>query len=272
MGKKLPAFVAQWGTIDTPAFYEGQKGWGNHSEPDVYVLDVNQQYPIGTKFVDGERTWMYGYVSTDEDLGERAGNGLLNIGEELVQATAAVTHAIGAREIAMVDTGSATANEYAGGYFMCRTHPTITYRILSNTVASASAFTITLERGLVVAIAASQNVRLNPNQYKNLCTSRSSGRYECSIMGCGMVIPVASRYQWIQTWGPIAIVGGDEVAGATGGLRMCQFNIDGTLVWNGWSGTVGTATGLPYAGYLISDTKGTGSDVASWHTFLMLNR
>ena len=272
MGKNLPQFVASWGTIDAPIWYAGQKGWGNHHKPDVYVQDTNQNYPVGTKFVEGDRTWIYGYVQHDEDAGERAGVGLLNIADELVEASDAVVHAIGETEIVIEDTTS-TVNLWAGGYMMCRTHPTIQYRILESTANSGGHITATLDRGLVVAIAASQNIRLNQYQYKKLCTSRSAGRHQSSIMGVAPIISQASKYTWIQTWGPAVIVGGDEVPGSAASLRMCQFNIDGTLVYNGWDGTV-SGNGFEMAGYLIPQTSSDGGAnyTASWHVFLILNR
>ena len=274
MGKNLPQFVAQWGTIDTPTWYEGQKGWGNHHEPDVYVATTNADYPIGTKFIDGERVYYYGYMHTDEDAAgtARAGQGICNIEQESKPTTTAVEHAIGERTISLVDTTS-TVNQWAGGYFCPMASPYgITYRIVSSTANDGTNATITLERekGLVTAVAASTaDCRLNALAYKKLCSTWSAGRYYVSFMGLTPIQETASTYQWIQTWGPANVMGGDEVPGSGNSLRSGMFNIDGTLIWSGdpiWSDT----GGAQYIGYLISST-GAGTS-ASWFVYLMIAR
>lgn len=271
MGKKLPAFVAQWGTLDPPAFYEGQKGWGNHNEPDVYVLDVNPNYPVGTAFYDGEKTYVYGYITIVEGTTTKCGQGLFNIATGKVTTTDAVIEPVGEREIKIEDTAS-TVNQWAGGYMMSRSHPTYTYRIIASTVHDGEHSILTLERakGLVTATSSGQTVRLYENQYKTLCSSVNAGRRDVTVMGCAPVVPVASRYGWIQTGGPCNVLGGDEVPGSGNHLRMGMFNIDGTLIWTGdplWS----TTAGGQVAGCVINDTN-AASYTASWFIDLQIRR
>lgn len=271
MGTKLPAFVGPKGTIDTPAFYEGQVGWGNHSMPDVYVLDVNPNYPIGTKFVDGERTFMYGYVNAVDSTATKVGHGMCNIDNGQVKTSVATAHAVGTTAISVGDTTSA-ANQWAGGYMMCRTHPTITYRITENAVQDGTNTTFTIDRGLVVQIAASQTIRMYQNQYKKLCATINAGRNGVSFMGVNMVPPVASRYMWIQTWGPVNVLGGDEVPGSSAYTRSCLMNVDGTLIWGtGWDSA---AHGGQYIGTIINyTTADNGANyTASWFVDLRINR
>ena len=239
--------------------------------PDVYVTSTTQKYPIGTKFVDDDRVFHYGYLHTDEDVGgARAGQGLGNLNECKSTTTDAVEHAIGATAITIEDTAS-TVNEWAGGFFCPMSSPYgITYRVLSNTVQDGEHSILTLERGLVVAVAASTaDCRLNANQYSKLLTTRASGRHYVSFMGCSPIQPVASSYQWVQTWGPCNVMGGDEIPGSENGLRMGQFNIDGTLVWDAWAGQSANQ-GHQLAGYVINST-GTGT-TASWFIYLMVAR
>ena len=46
-------------TLYMPSFFEGEKGWGNLTLPNVYKADSIAQYPAGTKFQDGERIFYY---------------------------------------------------------------------------------------------------------------------------------------------------------------------------------------------------------------------
>lgn len=269
MGKNLPAFVAQWGTLDTPIFYEGQVGWGNHSEPDVYVLDVNPQYPIGTSFTEGEEVYHYGYIHTVEGTTTKCGQGMFNIDVGKVTTTDAVIEPVGETHIVIEDTGSAL-NYWAGGTMMSRSHPTYTYRILSSTATDNTHVTLILKRGLITATSSGQTIRLYRNKYKMLCSTVNAGRRDVSVMGVAPVVPVASRYGWFQGWGDCNVLGGDEVPGSAHHLRMGVFNIDGTLTWTGdplWS----TTAGSQLAGYIINDTN-EASYVASWYIYLMIAR
>lgn len=46
--------------IMMPPWFQGASGWGNLARPNVYnTNDVAAQYPEGTKFVEGDRTWFY---------------------------------------------------------------------------------------------------------------------------------------------------------------------------------------------------------------------
>ncbi|KKL60919.1 hypothetical protein LCGC14_2200540 [marine sediment metagenome] len=47
-------------TLFMPAWFQGELGWGNLKLPNVYRADgATQQYPAGTKYVDGERAFYY---------------------------------------------------------------------------------------------------------------------------------------------------------------------------------------------------------------------
>ena len=46
-------------TVLMPAWFQGATGWANLSLPNVYKADSVQQYPEGTKYVDGERVFYY---------------------------------------------------------------------------------------------------------------------------------------------------------------------------------------------------------------------
>jgi len=252
--------------IVMPPHKDGQEGWANLAEPDVYVLDTGQEYPIGTKFVDGDRTFHYGYIYQDTGAADRGGIGVQTLSEMSTPTTSAVIEPIGETEISIVDASS-TLHQWAGGMFWPYVAPYYTgYRIVGNTATSSGAVVLTLERGILQATTASLALNeLYANQYVKLGTCWVSADYSAPVVGVALPTPVAERYMWLQTWGPCIIAGGDEVPGSEAGYHMGQFNFDGTLIWVGWASA---ASGQVYAGHLINDTGATYT--ASHYVYLML--
>jgi len=234
-----------------PPHKEGQEGWANLVEPDVYVLDTGQEYPIGTKFVDGDRTFHYGYMYSDTAGADRGGIGCGDLNEKSSPTTSAVIEPIGETEISIVDASS-TLHQYAGGMFWPYIAPYyISYRVVGNTATSSGAVVITLERGLLQATT--ESVALNElyaNQYTKLNTCWVSGDYSTSCMGIALPTPVAERYMWLLTWGPCIVAGGDGVPGSEAGYRGVWINIDGTTI----DGAGGRGQRI---GHIINDTGAT---------------
>lgn len=231
--------------------------------PDVYVLDAVQKYPIGTKFVDGDRVFHYGYCYSKSSDPGRASGGMKNLAEVKETTTKALTvEPIGETEIEIVDTESAL-NQWAGGYYMPYvTTGLSTYRILSNTATSGGHVTLTLERGLLVASIAGMTIRISQNQYSKLsCELPNAGAYYASSMGVNLVEAAAGRWLWIQTYGPCYIHGMDELLGKDTTDRTGFFHIDGSLI------CPATPTNDQIAGYAINKGDGTAS---AWFVFLQL--
>ena len=268
MGKNLPQFVAQWGTLDTPTWYEGQKGWGNHHEPDAYVADANPNYPVGTKFTDGDRTFIYGYVYSVASGANRAMGGMMNMAYQQDVTTSAVIEPVGETAISIVGTTPATtANQWAGGYAMPYAHPLSSYRILSNTAESGSAFTMVLERGLLTATSSGMTWHINQHPYSKMsCQLPNAGDESTSCIGVGLVRPTATNYMWVQTWGPCYCHGGDDLAGAADYIRDVRFAIDGSLLSPASYGN------SQYAGYALPKTETGGTHKATWFIYLMIAR
>lgn len=245
-----------------PPHKEGQKGWANLTEPDVYVLDTGQEYPIGTKFVDGDRVFHYGYVYSDTASADRGGIGCGDLNEMSVPTTSAVIEPIGETEISLVDASS-TLHQWAGGYFWLYVAPYYTgYRVVGNTATSAGAVVLTLERGILQASTASLALNeLYANAYTKLNTCWVTGDYSTGCMGIALPTPVASRWMWLQTWGPCIVAGGDEVPGSEQGYRAASINIDGTLVET-------TAHMGQRIGHIINDTAATY--IASHYVMLQI--
>lgn len=235
---------------------------GNLELPDVYVLDSVQKYPIGTKFVDSDRTFHYGYCYSKNSVAGRASGGMKNVASVQETTTDAVIEPVGETEIVIEDTTS-TLNQYAGGFFMPYvTTGLSTYRILSNTATSGGHVTLTLERGILVATTSGMTVRLNQNKYSKLsCELPNAGAYYTSSMGVNLVEAEAGKWLWIQTYGDCYVHGGDELLGKDTTDRTGFFHIDGSLI------CPATPTNDQIAGYAIDKTA---SDVSSWFVFLQL--
>lgn len=264
----IQSIVAKDGKyVVLPVWVEGAAGYGNLAHPDPYVLDTYAKYPIGTKFVDGDRVFHYGYISTVISQASRAMGGLMNIATAQAVTFDAVAHEIGETEIVIEDISS-TVNQYAGGYLMHRVSSAAlgygkysSFRVVSNTVSDGEHVTLTLDRGLVVEIPASDDGFLNQNMYSKLsCQLPPGGKDDASCMGIGLVRAVASRYIWIQTWGPCYITGGDERLGGGGDRRNAVFAQDGTLL------CPATRNQQQDAGYAINECDGT----STWYVFLQL--
>ncbi len=59
--------VVDGATIYMPAWFQGEVGWGNLQRPNIYLADgdATAKYPVGTKFVEGDRAFRYiKYVGT----------------------------------------------------------------------------------------------------------------------------------------------------------------------------------------------------------------
>ncbi len=255
--------------IVLPVWVEGEAGYGNLAHPDPYVLDTYQKWPIATKFIDGDKVFHYGYLGTIAAGSlTRSGLGMQNIDDMDKPTADAVIHAVAETEIVIEDTASGL-NKWAGGMFMNYVAPYFTgHRVLSNTAHDGEHVTLTLERGLITAMASSQaSNELYANPFRTLGSSRLAADLSAPVVGVLIIAPVASRYCWVQTWGTCIVCGGDENPGSDSGLHMGQFNFDGTLIWVGWTGTT-TNTGPIYAGHLVNDT---GSATTAQHqVFLML--
>lgn len=215
--------------IVLPPWVSNQQGYANLAIPDPYVADSVQKYPIATKFVDGERVFHYGYASVEDAVATKANIGIFCavVSKESLTLDA-VIYPVGSTEIVIEDTG-ATVDEYAGGFYMPRTNPYGCFRILKNTVSDGEHVTLTLERGTLSATTASQGSnKLIANKYSKMGCSWAAGRDDVSWLGITLCDWAVSKWQWIQTWGPCAVVPYNEEIGATPGARQAVFHIDGT--------------------------------------------
>ena len=112
--------------------------------------------------------------------------------------------AIGATTVTMTPgaTGGAE-NLYAGGYLMASTAPGngIAYRIKSHPAITAStAFTVTLDEPIQIALTSSSRIDLQTNPFKNVIQTPVTTLTGACVGNAPFVI-VATEYGWIQTHG-----------------------------------------------------------------------
>lgn len=120
---------------------------------------------------------------------------------------------IGATQVILTDAGtlgSATADQYAGGYL----HTTdeagegYTYRIMGNTAASSNAVTFSLYDPLVIALSTSSDVAITGSLWYNVRAAGYDGSAWTDYIVSGVTNRVmqASYYGWVQTTGVCTIL------------------------------------------------------------------
>ncbi len=232
-------------SVIMPTWYAGQEKWGNLAIPDVYVSDSQQQYPVGTKYRDGDRTWLYGKCGV---TATKTGIGNFTYVAEEGLTLDAVAQEVGDTVITLEETAD-TIDQYAGGYFL--SYPAMeTYRILSNLASDGTHLKITIDRGLITGIAAS-----TASQF--VCEHRMSDvrtqwgaaahQYE-SVVGVPMIAQTTAQWQWYQTFGEHYLLP-NTACGDAIYQRNVVWWIDGSLQEEGGN------AGLQHAGYVVSVTS-----------------
>ena len=188
---------------------------GAGTKQGIYAESSTPKHAIGEKveLADG-RCFRYVYTAA------AINPGLLV--SQVVSATAIVESdgkltaaSAGATEVTYTDSGtvgSATANQYAGGYL----HITDDageghqYRIKSNTAASSNAVTFTLYDGLVVAVTTDTDVGVTGSLYHNVvgATAGTDG----VIAGVTTRGLTSNYYGWVQTAGVATILADGSIA------------------------------------------------------------
>ena len=175
----------------------------------IFEESSTPKHPIGEKveLADGRAATGAGLL-VSQDISATA---IVESDGKLTAASA------GATEVTYTDSGtvgSATLNQYAGGYL----HITddagegYNYRIKSNTAASSNAITFTLFDSLQVAVTTATDVAVTGNLYNQVRAALGTADY----IVCG-VTPIAftsGYYGWVQTRGIAVILTDDSDVGA----------------------------------------------------------
>jgi hypothetical protein len=187
----------------------------------IYEESSTPKHRIGEKLeLSDGRTFRYSYFSTATAQGLLASQDLS--ATAIVESDGKLTAAaIGATEVTYTDSGtvgSATLNQYAGGYL----HITddagegYQYRIKSNTAASSNAITFTLYDGLEVAVTTDTDVAVTGSLWNNLIGASATDYVVCGVTPISFTV---NYYGWVQTRG-IATVLADGTITAGGNLTL----------------------------------------------------
>ena len=266
-----------------PPWFSGEPedAWlyGTHPNPQARssVGDVAQLYPVGTEFIDGLRAFFYGYVASVYTA-NKANIGMFNKKESGTDtgtltwgATAGVAGdtVVGVLASGLTDT-TPNQDDFADGWLMPRTNPYSCYRILKSSVSGSlvsGEVSLTLDRGLIEAVSASQgSCFINFSEWKGLSQQWAGGIDYATCPGVTLIDPIASTWQWVQSWGPCYVVPYNEEIGAVVNVHGCVFHIDGTI-------RVETRTTTAFrqlAGYLLNSSS--SSSTSSWLIRLQIQK
>lgn len=233
---------------------------------DIYEVSSVQKYRLGTRIVQGDRSFRYSKAGEDLTTNYYLIQGLVNDYKPYEGNRPSTAYPVGATEITItaLSTGNAvtygTKDMFAGGYiwFQQATHQM--HKIRSNTASAGGNIVLTLEWPLLVALPSSASggdtmwVTMWPNIYGNVKHASGGMRsVVCSIL----TFADDGEYFWGQTWGPKFFQAGGTTPGKTANYRECFFQADGSVV----DRSIGTeAWGQQRAGYILSQTTSSDGD------------
>lgn len=203
----------------------------------VWETNLAAQYSVGTRLIteDG-RVFRYAKASNIISVRHFGLKFWGQIGDGIA-AVAGGASAVGDYTVTL--TGTATKDEYTGGYLSMWSSPHQFRTILKNTATSGTTFIVTLAEPLTVAVVnASTWCEALQSPYANVRLTAGpsggdSGNDYSSVAGIPFTITAAvNTYLWIQTWGPIIInPHGSSLqdAGITGGERKLVFDVEGSV-------------------------------------------
>jgi hypothetical protein len=192
----------------------GGEGVGSKAGQSIFAESSTPKYDIGEKLeLSDGRVFRYGYTAAAINRGllvsqDVSATAIVESDGKLTAASA------GATEVTYTDSGtvgSATLNQYQGGYL----HITddagegYQYRIKSNTAASSNAITFTLYDELEVAVTTATDVAVTGNLWYNV-TGASATDY--ILAGVTPITFQANYYGWFQTAGLATILSDGAVA------------------------------------------------------------
>lgn len=249
-------------TIYMPSWVDGQTGWANLALPDPSVADSTKKYPLGTRYVDGDRAFRYGYFAgtMNPDLACKDTQPQ-SVAYATIAAAAAQYATTVVIDVAATDgiagDGAIAVNYLAGGYLVVfdASSKAFTRQIMSNTVTTgAGEMTLTLTDPIPVALVADTDhgeCMANPYSYLTASTSNAYGAF----MGLPLLVYTSGQYGWVQTWGPCWIAPQTAV-GSGSNIRTCIFRHDGSideLDYNDANNSKGQI-----AGYVMSHAQAGG--------------
>jgi len=193
---------------------------------DVRTISTTQQYPIGTKLVDGDSIYRYAEFGGTTKAGDLCSVEAPDAAHDALDPTGAGVGAgiaVGSTIISFADSLTLVLNEYAGGKLITEVGAGLgyTYDILSNTVVSAAVDgLVVIKHGLKIAITSATNVRLQKSRYKEVVIMPTT---QLSVpAGVSMGVGADGSFGWLCTRGLVGmfldgtITVGDGVMVSTG--------------------------------------------------------
>lgn len=293
--------------IEMPAWFQGATGWGNLAHPNVYTADTQQQYPEGTKFVEGDRTWFYAKfkgttpattpTTVTQESGYRlTGKGLMchAFAEDYAAGTcrgilAEPTIYLGPTSVVTYMGTQAAKDFYSGGYINVNDDHFQGARILAHEYSGATVTisgtdlatpsTLTIDHDLLYALSASATARVMPLKWKHAVWSWESAYQVFGIIlgACMVSEPAHSTWLWVQTYGPMST---RAISSGAGGVSAKEIEYywmsDGSLdsIRDGVTDTYEVRANQ-LAGYSMPHTKsetGSGQDESYPMIFLTMER
>lgn len=259
-------------TIHLPQEKGGNVGAGNIALPNIYTEDSVQQYPIGTRFEMGERTFRYykagvainyllsGIASYDCRLGDTVNS----YGTSQPAGVGTVANPL------KVDGTSLALNHYAGHIaviYVATTLGNVQMQVISSSASADDPLNavetteLVLDQPTPMAIAADTGIDFFPSRFADCrtCKQSESGALNATyfpIVGIPMAIMTSGRWGWCLTKGPcFVVVGGTSPPGDGVADRDVIFLSDGSLQIHDEGGN-----SEQRAGYTLADTDGSGSE------------
>lgn len=261
--------------VQLPKWYDGETGWGNLEHPDVYTLDTYQEYPRGTVYREGERSFYYGKYTSDTGL-KTCGYVMVTNALHVPLADGIQSGAINSSTIVISHAAAAVANFYAGGFIGIKGSLYTSRYIIASTVQASSLITLTVDGTLPSALATTDDYVLMANPYREFEWYLSADTRP--FVGVSMITNVVSKFAWLQTWGIHACMhpfnsweGGD-------GNQMGFYAYHGTVQQhpnNTASAIHGSAVdgAVQHIGWMASGTtEATGTDYSVMNTVFLTIR
>ena len=179
-----------------------------------YAESATQEWPLGTKLINGERVWRYCYAgATGLNIAAPIQSSAAAHAEQDDDIVCGAVAAIGALTVEVTSTANlaaapnATINNFAEGYLIVNdvVGESQCYKIKSNEALAGTAdSTFTLYDPLITALDTTSQLGIIPNPYKNVIATAAV------ITGVPVGIPqfaiTANYYFWSQTGGPAAAI------------------------------------------------------------------
>lgn len=291
-------------SIQMPPWFSGEPGWGNLALPNVYTLDTVQEYPHGTAFREGERTWFYtkyiGSVNTAQMTTitlegcdtHMFGKGLANYGFQQHYGTSNIYGVAGEPTVYIITASASDVTErandfYAGGTWSAY-DTTHTYNIamggrIIKQVYSATTLTVddysitypsilTLDQNLVANVTwGTAKGTAMPNKWKMAIQGQDSAVQRwMPILGASCVGHVSTYnvWLWLQTHGEIMSAhASSDLFGDEVDMVAAYWMSNGSLD----PATFGTAYKQQLAGYIINNYRSeSGSSPTELYPILYL--